>query len=104
MVNSRNLLKTTDYNYLKDYLAQRTFDESGNYVCKGMGVTVDESLNNGLGNGGSYTVDQVTEEGNTPTSDLACVKIQAGVAYVRGYDVRTPGTTNLDAPKTKNYR
>ena len=97
----KKLEESTNYNYLKDYIAKRTYDESGDYVVKGMGVTIDESLNNGLGNGGSYTKDQLTEEGETPTSDLACVKIQAGTAYVRGYDVKTPGTTNLDAPKPR---
>lgn len=97
----KKLEESTNYNYLKDYIAKRTYDESGDYVVKGMGVTIDESLNNGLGNGGSYTKDQLTEEGAVPTSDLACVKIQAGTAYVRGYDVKTPGTTNLDAPKPR---
>ena len=99
--NIKKLEEATEYNYLKDYLAKRTYDESGDYVVKGLGVTVDESLNNGLGNGGSYAIGQLTEEGATPTKDLACVKIQAGVAYVRGYDVRTPGTTNLDSPKPR---
>ena len=99
--NIKKLEEATEYNYLKDYLAKRTYDESGDYVVKGLGVTVDESLNNGLGNGGSYAVGQLTEEGATPTTDLACVKVQAGVAYVRGYDVKTPGTTNLDSPKPR---
>ena len=97
----KKLEETTDYNYLKDYIAKRTYEESGDYVVKGMGVTIDESLNDGLGNGGSYTKDQLTEQGATPSSDLSCVKIQAGTAYVRGYDVRTPGTQNLDSPKPR---
>ena len=97
----KKLAEGSDYNIIKDYIAQRTYDESGDYVVNGMGVTVDESLNDGIGNGGVYTADQKTSEGSTPSDDLAIVKVSSGTAYVRGYDVRNPGTQNLDAPKPR---
>ena len=30
---------------------------------------------------------QQTEQGNTPSEDLMAVKVSAGTAYVKGYDV-----------------
>ena len=95
------LEEDTNYNIIRDYLAERTFDESGDYVVRGLGVSIDESLNDGIGNGGTYTANQITQGGSTPSDDLAIVKVAAGKAYVRGYDLDNPGTQNLDAPKPR---
>ena len=97
----KKLTEDSDYNILKEYLAQRTYDESGDYIVEGLGTTIDESLNNGLGNGGIYTEDQKTEGGSTPSEDLAILKVSPGKAYVRGYDIPLPGTVNVDAPKPR---
>ncbi len=91
----------SNYNLIKDYIAQRTYDESGDYVVKGLGVSLDESLNDGIGNGGVYTEEQKTAEGGTPSDDLAIIKVSAGKAYVRGYDTTNAGTVNLDSPKPR---
>ena len=95
------LEEKTNYNIIRDYLAERTFDESGDYVVSGMEATIDESLNNRLGNGGIYFSNQSTAQGSTPSDDLAIVKVGRGKAYVRGYDIDNVGTTNLDAPKPR---
>ena len=103
-VNSGEVKKledNSDYNIIKDYIAQRTYDESGDYVVKGMNVDVDNCLNDGVGNSGVYLPTQLTEEGNTPSDDLAVVKVSSGTAYVRGYDINKPGTTNIDVPKPR---
>ena len=97
----KKLEEESQYNLIRDYFAARTYDESGDYVVNGLGVSVDESLNDGLGNGGVYTSEQTTEQGATPSEDLLTVKVSSGKAYVRGYDVKNPGTVNLDAPKTR---
>lgn len=94
----------SDYNIIKDYLAKRTYDESGDYVVNGLGVSLDESLNDGIGNGGVYTSNQKTDEGSTPDDDLAIVKVSSGKAYVQGYDVKNPGTVNLDCPKPRSVK
>ena len=97
----KKLEEDSDYNVIKDYIAQRTYDESGDYVVKGMNVNVDDSLNDGVGNGGVYLETQLTDQGGTPSDDLAIVKISSGKAYVRGYDIAVTGTVNLDSPKPR---
>ena len=53
-------------------------------------------MNNETGNGGLFRSDEVTDEGNTPTEDLMAVKVSAGTAYVRGYDIDLVGSTVVD--------
>ena len=97
----KKLAEDSDYNYIKDYIAKRTYDESGDYVVDGLTVSVDESLNDQIGNGGVYNVDQLTDDNSEPNDDLAIAKVASGKAYVRGYDINNPGTRNLDAPKPR---
>ena len=97
----KKLTEESDYNIIKDYLAQRTYDESGDYAVNGLGVSIDESLNDGLGNGGIYEETQKTEGGSIPSDDLAILKVSPGKAYVRGYDISVPSTVNIDAPKPR---
>ena len=97
----KKLAEESDYNIIKDYLAKRTFDESGDYTVEGLAVTSAESLSDGLGNGGVYTSKQKTEGGSEPSEELALIRVSSGKAYVRGYDIKNAGTTNLDAPKPR---
>lgn len=97
----KRLEENSDYNIIKDYLAQRTYDESGDYSVRGLSVTVAESLSDGLGNGGVYSPSQKTESGGTPSEDAVSVRVSAGKAYVRGYDIDISGTVNLDASKPR---
>lgn len=91
----------TEYSAIKDYLAQRTFDESGNYSINPFKVSLHDSLNNRLGNNGLFFEGQKTEIGNTPSDDLLCIKLSPGKAYVRGYDIEKISTTILDVPKPR---
>ena len=97
----KKITENSDYNIIKDYLAQRTYDESGDYTVYGLGIRLAESLSDNLGNGGVYQFTQKTEQGENPSDDLAVVKVSAGKAYVRGYDIANPGTVNLDANKPR---
>ena len=97
----KKLEEDSNYNLIRDYIADRTYDESGDYVTKGFLFSADDSLNDNMGNGGIYTSEQKTEEGSTPSADLAIVKVSPGKAYVRGYDIKTSGTVNVDAPKAR---
>jgi hypothetical protein len=92
----------SEYNIIRDYMADRTFDESGHYTVNPFEISIFNSLNNGLGNGGLYYPQQLTEQQNIPDNDLMCVKISSGRAYVAGYDVDKIGTTILDVEKPRD--
>jgi hypothetical protein len=92
----------TQYNIIKDYLAQRTYDESGDYVVDPFSISIQDSLNNGLGNNGLFFSNEKTSQGNTPSDNLMCVKLSPGKAYVRGYDIEKIGTTIIDIEKPRD--
>jgi len=96
-----SIKKDTEYSRIRDYIASRTFDESGNYSVEKFIVNVEESLNDRQGNNGAYYSDQTTYDGNTPSDDLAVLKISAGKAYVYGYDISTDGPTTIDIFKPR---
>ena len=87
---------------LTDTLARRTFDESGHYYVKPFDVTLTNSLNDGVGNGGIFNTGQFTPGGSVPTNDLALYKLSPGKAYVKGYELETLNVTylNVDKPRT----
>ncbi len=60
----RLINKNTDYNFLGDEFARRTFDESGNYYVKEFVTSVKNSLNDNEGNRGIYNPNQTTSTGN----------------------------------------
>jgi len=91
----------TEYNLIRDYFAERTYDESGDYVVEPFDFSINNSLNNRLGNDGLFFANQKTEEGNTPSSDLACIKFSPGKAYVRGFDIEKPGVEIVDVEKPR---
>ena len=94
----------SQYSLVRDALAKRTFDESGNYYVKPFTLTPKESLNDRKGNKGIYLPGQTTQEGNTPSTDLMIYQIGSGKAYVRGYDIETISNTNLDVPKARTTK
>ena len=92
----------TQYNLIKDYMAERTYDESGDYTVEPFSVSVNNSLNDRLGNNGLFFNTETTEQKNTPSEDLMCLKISPGKAYVRGYDIEKISTTIIDVPKPRD--
>ena len=92
----------TQYNIIKDYIAERTYDESGDYTVEPFNVTVNNSLNDRLGNNGLFFDTETTEQNNTPSENLMCLKISPGRAYVRGYDVDKISTTIIDVEKPRD--
>jgi hypothetical protein len=92
----------TQYNIIKDYIAGRTYDESGDYTVTPFNVTVNNSLNDRLGTNGLFFDTEKTEQGNTPSDDLMCLKVSPGKAYVRGYDVDKISTTIIDVDKPRD--
>ena len=92
----------TQYNIIKDYMAQRTYDESGDYTVSPFNVSVNNSLNDRLGNNGLFFDTETTEQNNKPSDDLMCLKISPGKAYVRGYDIDKISTTIIDVDKSRD--
>jgi hypothetical protein len=91
----------SNYSLIKDYLAERTYDESGDYSVTPFQFSINNSLNDRLGNDGLFFDNEKTYESNTPSDDLMCVKISPGKAYVRGYDVEKTGVEILDVSKPR---
>ena len=98
----RKIDDSTQYSKIANWIAGRTFDESGNYTVDRFDISVDNSLNDRLGNGGLFFEGQNTDEGNTPSDDLMCVKVSGGKAYVRGYDIKTNSVEILDVDKPRD--
>ena len=92
----------SQYNIIKDYMAERTYDESGDYTVEPFNVSVNNSLNDRLGNNGLFFNTETTEQRNSPSEDLMCLKISPGKAYVRGYDIEKISTTIIDVDKPRD--
>ena len=91
----------SSYSLIKDYLAQRTYDESGDYTVNPFQFSLNNSLNDRLGNDGLFFSDEKTDQGATPSDNLMCVKLSPGKAYVRGYDIEKTGVEIIDVPKPR---
>jgi len=97
VINSKS-----DYNKIRDWIAERTYEESGDYSVDPYKIALFNSLNNTQGNGGLFFDNDTTDQGNQPSDDLMCVKVSAGEAYVRGYNVESTGTTIVDVDKPRD--
>lgn len=100
--NVKKIKETTDYSLIKDYLAKRTYEQSGNFALSPFSVTVEDSLNNLTDQKGIFKQNEVTEQNNTPSEELFCVKVSSGKAYVNGNDIEKSSTSILDVRKTRS--
>ena len=100
----KKIQNKSNYNLIRDYFAERTFEESGNYAIDEFEVEVKENLNDRLGNEGVYFPGQSTDEGNTPSEDLMAVTVSAGKAYVKGFDVENTATKIIDVEKPRDTK
>ena len=102
----KKLEERSVYNHIKDYFAQRTYDESGDYSVKPFSVSLQNSLNDEMGSNGKYTSEERTDKGAIPTDDLMCVNLSSGRAYVKGYDVNVWNEVlDVEKPRdTKNIK
>jgi hypothetical protein len=90
------------YNLIRDYIAERTFDESGHYALDEFQIKALNSLNDEIDNDGLYLEGETTEQGNIPSDDLMCLQVSPGRAYVDGYDVTIDGETAIDVEKPRD--
>ena len=86
-----------EYAAIKDYIARRTYDESGNYIVHGMSLRLRENLYS-ANNQGVYTAAQ---GGNT---SFLTIDVQPGKAYVQGYDIETLVTRSVNIKKAIDYQ
>ena len=86
---------TTEYSELGRTLAQRTFEESGNYTVRPFGIDVKEHLNDGS-NLGQYSAAQGGDD-----TKLA-VGLEKSVAYVSGYRIEVEDTAYVDVDKARD--
>jgi hypothetical protein len=88
-VDGGRILKTyrgPDYSILDDVLAQRTYEESGDYTVKAFKIGFD-------------THDKVF--GTADDAKLGC-QLDPGIAYVRGYRIETNTNTNIELDKARD--
>ena len=106
IVNGNQIFKkeNTQYSLIRDELAKRTYDESGNYYIKPFTVSTRESLNDRVRSDGLYYIDQLTSNGNTPSDELLVYKVSAGKAYVNGYDIEKISSTELVSEKPRTTK
>jgi hypothetical protein len=92
------------YNIIREEIARRVYDQSGDFFVKPFTLYLRDSLNNRTTTDGLYYDDQVTLNGNKPSSDLMVYEIGPGKAYVNGFDVETRSKRFLDVekPRTTN--
>jgi hypothetical protein len=98
----KKIQNKSDYSSIRDYVAKRTYEESGDYTVSDFTIELSNSLNDRVGSNGLYFDNQLTNSGNVPSEELMCVKVSPGKAYIRGYDVELVGTTVIDVEKPRD--
>lgn len=86
----------TQYNILGDTLAQRTYQESGDYIVKGYNVTIQEHdrITGSIPNYGRY---------DSGDNEKLVVGIDPGFGYAKGYPVVNNDKFELDLEKPLDY-
>ena len=100
----QTFVKETNYNLIRDAMAKRTYDESGDYCVDPFEVFMKESLNDQVGNKGLFTDIQTTPDGNVPSEDLMIAQVSPGKAYIKGYDIETIAPTLIDVSKARTTK
>ena len=100
----RTQSKNTNYGFIRDELARRTFAESGDYMTKSFSVSLKDSLNDNVGNNGIYQAGRFTQGGTLANDDLAVYQVSPGKAFVKGYEVETISSTYIDCPKPRTSK
>ena len=93
--NIRTIKSRSIYNELGDQMAERTYDESGNYEIKKMQVAVKEHYDTGS-NFGRWAPSSTNPVANT---QRLAIGVEPGEAYVQGYHNEHLATVWIDADK-----
>lgn len=84
----------TEYSVLADTLAQRTYEESGDYTVDAFDIDVKEHLKD-EDHDGVFTPEQGGDESKF------VVRVKPGIGYVKGYRVQSIGLVNLPVDKAR---
>jgi hypothetical protein len=87
---------------VKNQIARRSYDQTGDYLSKPFEITVRDALNDRILERGLYYNNQSTITGNTPTDDKLIYQISPGKAYINGYEVETSKPTLLECEKARD--
>ncbi len=87
----------TQYNLLREYLATRTYEESGDYVVNGFSPRLREHLLS-ANNQGVYTA------GEGGSSSKLVAEIGPGKAYVQGFDIVENVSVKVPLDKAIDYK
>jgi hypothetical protein len=93
----QRIYTTNIYGELGKNMARRTFDESGNYAVRPFPVLIKEHLNVD-GNNGLRELN-TTDPERGGSADLLAIGLEAGKAYIRGYEHETFQTEYVVVPK-----
>lgn len=85
----KSYFERSQYNIIQDEMAKRLYDQSGDYVVRGLDVQIREHDDTGS-NFGRYA------NGN---NSLLFVGVDAGVGYVQGYEINNRDTAELQVEK-----
>lgn len=106
----------TQYSRIYEEVARRTFDQSGDFYVRGLGVRTRERLDTGV-NEGLLDLDELTQDelnslgqelDVSPTipaisaaiSQQLSLDVEPGLAYVKGYEVNNLVTRHIITPKS----
>ena len=98
---TKKIIDKTLYGELAKEFARRTYDESGNYYVTKFDLEAKESLNDRHSVFGAFFTGSRTNDGNTPSRDLMCIRVGPGKAYVKGYEANSYGSHFVDVPKPR---
>ena len=116
IIEGRNVIPArTEFSGLERKLAQRTFEESGNYIVDPFVATVSEYLNDETGNNGTYTSQEIVDadEGDSLTtlqegidygSERIVVTVEPAIGYVEGYRVELIDKLNIPVSKARTTK
>jgi len=102
----------TEYTEIMKTMAQRTYEESGNYVVNPFGIDIREYLNT-YTNGGLYTANQIqnavagintANQAATYASNKLAAGLEPSVAYINGFRVELQSTAYAILKKSRNFK
>jgi hypothetical protein len=106
----------TEYTQLDRTLAERTFDESGNYAVKPFQLDIRDYLNDELGNRGKYTTTEIRALATAGDIDIGTnndtnanaygdtrfvVGLEPSTAYVSGYQIALNEKVEIPVEKSR---
>jgi len=92
-----------EYNHLADTLAERTYDESGDYTVRDFELELRESVLSGT-NRGIYSNGATTNARGTAATTMLAGLMSPGKAYVKGYQIDKIGQNIIDIDKARTFK